>query len=330
MKRRSINVGIEKNVVPDERAVRIIPGVNVKSRSINELIRLSLLQPAKTAAPNDLRTDTEKRRFPSYYFHTSFTGRQARDLYAPAKIDNSPDCILDHETTDAYAREMHFAAYRIFRGFPRQDMLRERHRTLCEAIIRGNRALVYDRVNNILDICDLPGMEEDFEEMGSYKMFNATHCFNPWSNTKYSTYVCNALNNEFSRLLEKAQQSPEHPFSLISDNETDPVGEETTLPGRYEDPLLKAENEDALAHIHKRAAVILNSEELEVLRRRFGWKEEERKDIGLLLGYTGERIRQFEVDGLDKLRLDIMGIPIPWRRWNSNGKPPPPGISRVS
>ena len=330
MKRRGVDSKGEKTAVSDGRAVRVVPGINVHKRRLNTLLKL-----AKSGQPDgdilrDLRTDREKERFPSYYFHPSFAARGAKDRYALEAVGENPSAVLEQETTRAYAQAMHYAAYRVFIGSHQQEMWREHQRMICDAIIRGNQRLVFSRLLNILHAFDDPGAEDELEEEGIYRMLPVTQCYNPWSEVQYSTYACNSLNRVFTGMMRKRANDPNRPFDILAGPDGSEIPEEETIPSKNGDPSVLTENAIDLAYVYERAAAILTPEEFTVLQRRFGWKEAERKDIGLLLGCSRERIRNFEVDGIDKLRLDILGIPIPWRQWHNTRKKPPRMTSTAS
>ena len=92
------------------------------------------------------------------------------------------------------------------------------------------------------------------------------------------------------------------------------------MPSKDADPADLVAKEAELAYVYERASRILTPDQLAVLTRRFGKNNDERETIARCLGFSVERVRQLETEGLDKLRLDILRIPVPVRSWQKKRK----------
>ncbi len=233
--------------------------------------------------------------------HPSFHEKNAASLYR-ARADDQRESTpsVDHlpdEKTRELAKRMHYAAYRLngARNSAEKRTWGERYLDLRNQIIVGNRKLVYRAVHSrVRD----PQHAEDCIAECHLVMIRAVASYNPFLGIRFSTYAFTCLLRELTRLVQKQikdrlRQAASFDLSLLDENlEAEPNEEQ--FEGLGLDRFLKAEHS------------LLSYREKQVLSERFGFNSHgstrKLSDIGSELKISKERVRQVQINGLEKLR----------------------------
>lgn len=145
----------------------------------------------------------------------------------------------------------------------------------------------------------------DIDEQRSaalYALMRAVEGFDPWRGFRFSTYACNAIARSFLAVAKQASKyrtlfPVEHDSWLEPTPRTDPQMD------------LRA---DRLRRALDRNLGELSAREALVLSRRFpmdGGRGLTLREMGNMMGLSKERVRQIQVDALNKLRVVLAGDP---------------------
>ena len=233
--------------------------------------------------------------------HPSFHEKNAAARYRtreddPREVNPSAGHLPDEETCEL-AKRMHYAAYR-FNGARNSAEKRtwgERYLDLRNQIIVGNRKLVYRAVHSrVRD----PQHADDCIAECHLVMIRAVASYNPFLGIRFSTYAFTCLLRELTRLVptqikDRLRQAASFDLSLLDENlEAEPNEEQFESLGL--DRFLSAEHS------------LLSYREKQVLSQRFGFNSDgstrKLSDIGSELKISKERVRQVQINGLEKLR----------------------------
>lgn len=248
----------------------------------------------------------QRKVFAVYRFvdHTSFHEKNAAARYRtreddPREFNPSAGHLPDEETREL-AKRMHYAAYRLnrARNSAEKRTWGERYLDLRNQIVVGNRKLVYRAVHSrVRD----PQHAEDCIAECHLVMIRVVASYNPFLGIRFSTFAFTCLLRELTRMVQKQikdrlRQAASFDLSLLDENlEAKPNEEQFESLGL--DRFLSAEHS------------LLSYREKQVLSQRFGFTSggstRKLSDIGNDLKISKERVRQVQINGLEKLRESL-------------------------
>lgn len=179
------------------------------------------------------RTTISADEEPRSVFHPSFESPDAEELYSPESdpIETAGDFMVDETTRDT-ARRMHYAAYRRDTSASDAEARRWRNRyyALRDAIVLGNRKLIYRTVRKwagLTPYCD------DLIGECYIVLIRTVRSYNPWLGIRFSTYACTCLFRALGRLTHRMNGTVlSHcvPLDLLGETAEpgEPTGEEAS------------------------------------------------------------------------------------------------------
>lgn len=146
-------------------------------------------------------------------------------------------------------------------------------------------------------------LDGDTQSDGNMALMRAIDQFDPDHGVRFSTYACRAILND----MKKAWRSPV-PESTFTRTEK----------YQYRTWVTRARYEEGQEYVNQLRLIIdenlanLSNIEMGVIKKRFNWEYKMNKpltleEIGDIVGLTKERIRQIQVNALDKIR-NIMKV----------------------
>jgi RNA polymerase primary sigma factor/RNA polymerase sigma factor len=239
---------------------------------------------------------------PHHVFHASFEEMDAEALYAgDATVEETEQFNVQHmpdEATRAYARRMHYAAYRCGRAAAPRDAARwkQRYLTLRDLVVLGNRKLVFRAVRRWTA---LTNHSEDLVGDCYIVLIRAVAVYNPWMGVRFSTYAYTCLVRALSRLSQRSAAdllSRSLPLESLADAPPDVVAPDEPPSERLQrlDEFLREDHP------------LLSEREKFVIARRFCLSEQSEgqtlEKVGRDIGLSKERVRQVQATALSKLR----------------------------
>jgi RNA polymerase sigma factor (sigma-70 family) len=242
---------------------------------------------------------------PCYVEHESFRAGEALEQYHPdARIDEGYlRTHMSDEVTRDQARRMHHAAYRMSEDpEPRQRMYwKRKYLELRDRIVLGNRKLIYRAVRRWNPSA---GYAEDLVGDCQIVLIQAVAAYNPWIGVRFSTYAFTCLMRALSRLTQKL--APDRLFRTLPLEMLGTSEPAANDPGEGSNP-----SRNPLEDFFQEGNTLLTFREKQVLVRRFQLGEQAQartlEEIGRELGLSKERVRQVQIDALDKIR-NALGV----------------------
>jgi RNA polymerase sigma factor (sigma-70 family) len=134
-------------------------------------------------------------------------------------------------------------------------------------------------------------------ERGYLTLLRSIKKFDPNRGIKFSTYACTALFKDITReLISDKKHTRYLPLSEYY--------EKNTMAERRREEEINLQSEMAQEILSEKLAGLTEREEL-VISQRFSSKPLTLEETGKLLGVSKERVRQFQVKALNKLRLAL-------------------------
>lgn len=230
-------------------------------------------------------------------------------MYGPASDpeETATDYMHDEATRET-ARRMHYAAWRhrMSRSDAESRRWRNRYYALRDAIVLGNRKLVYRTVRKW---AGLTPHGDDLIGECYIVLIRTVRSYNPWLGIRFSTYACTCLFRALGRLTHRWNGTVLArcvPLDLLGEaaEPDEPNGEEVT-----------PEDLGRLGKFLREDHPLLSSREKAVLTRRFwlngGEGPQTLAEVGHDLGISKERVRQVQQEAIDKLRMALVGCAEP-------------------
>jgi len=250
---------------------------------------------------------------PKYVFHPEFkVAESSRDYLLGIDellaIEGPPDA----EAEVRLFRAMHYCAFRAWqaRG-KRQAVTAESARwiqaraRIRDHLIVANLGLSYDMVRR----SRFTNVDEDdlFSE-GLRALCDAVEAFDPWRGYRFSTYACNAIYRGFLRLAKMETRRARF-VSFGFDTRMDNGALDRNL-SEYDESIYR----NRLADVMRENTAELNEQELDILSRRFPVEPNRKRDtlerIGQEMRVSKERVRQIQVNALEKLHQVLTAVPV--------------------
>jgi RNA polymerase primary sigma factor/RNA polymerase sigma factor len=244
---------------------------------------------------------------PYHVVDDSFEEPDAEQIYTmPAENGKSTDQELSNhmpdEVTRGYARQMHYAAYRMVQAVDakRRQAWLERYYDCRDRIVLGNHKLIYRAVRRWMPSATLA---DDLIGDCQIVLIQAVAAYNPWLGIRFSTYAFTCLMRALSRLSQRHaadRLARSLPLDALPDGEPrDQASQELPSGGLPRiDEFLREGNP------------LLSSREKMVLMRRFSLDEQAKsgtlEQVGRELGLSKERVRQVQASALGKLRKALL------------------------
>lgn len=238
---------------------------------------------------------------PAYILHPSFHEADAEERYSsvnPADYPSSGAAHFSDEMTQAYARAMHYAGFRVAtcESDKEKELWKDLYFRFRNAIIEGNRNLIFravqrwspraDRVDDMIGACQIVFVQ-------------AVAAYNPWIGVRFSTYVFTCLMRALSRLGKQMGRD-----RLSTSLSLDSFQEEGAENACIEEPI-NVKLQRVLAFLQDGNS-LLSSREKAVIIRRFNLKGGSQcqtlAQVGEEIGLSKERVRQLQNGALGKIR----------------------------
>jgi RNA polymerase sigma factor (sigma-70 family) len=218
---------------------------------------------------------------------------------APAEVNEADLFKAMHACTyAAQARET--VRERI--GRSTQELIDLHHR-IVEHTVNRNVGLVYDMLRRS------PFWNGDDAEMisaGFWALFQAVTAFDPWLGYRFSTYACSAILRAYQH-VGKRDARRRHVLSTYQEMEST----EPDVPPQSEQQSLLA---DRLRLALEANRADLTPTEQFIIQRRFlqpgSTKADTLEKVGQMVKLSKERVRQIQMEALDKLRDVLCNDPV--------------------
>ena len=251
---------------------------------------------------------TETRRvqrtssLPSYITHPIFADKDAKRLFDPTELLDSPidfaDRYMPDDVTREHAKRMHYAAHRMRNARSTIELGRwtKWYLGLRDQIVLGNRKLIYRAVRRRMAI---QNRAEDMIGDCHIVLIQAVAAFNPWMGIRFSTYAYTCLVRALSRMSQRLSTDwLSRSMSLDALPDGEPRGrfhaEPSTLGQFPLDEFLREEHP------------LLSPREKTILAKRFSLGDDPANQtlekVGKAMGLSKERVRQVQASALTKLR----------------------------
>lgn len=205
--------------------------------------------------------------------------------------------MIDDETR-AFARRMHYAAYRLHHAKTASDARRwrERYYRLRDDIVLGNQKLIFRVVRrwNAVSLCS-----DDLIGECYIVLIRAVVVYNPWLGVRFSTYAWTCLARALSRLTQR----------WSGDRLRRALPIDSLVEDYHETPELTTDASPAIRSLNELLRddhPLLSSREKTILRLRYSTEDTSSPytlaAVGGELGLSKERVRQLQSSAIDKLR----------------------------
>lgn len=258
----------------------------------------------KTMTPTLAPNAWAPARAPRFVYHPSFEAAGADQELGEPPADGAEAAFMTDEVTRAWARHMHYAAWRAATASRAREATRWRRRyyTCRNRIILGNRNLTFRAVRKWRP--DGP-FADDLAGECQIVLIKLVASFNPWLPIRFSTYAFTCLLRALSRL---SQRQAADRLSRCLPLDAVAGGGPTYLTAEEPGRSMPTAIDSFLQPGH----TLLTPREKLVLIRRYRCDDhriQTLEEVGHDLGLSKERVRQLQNAAIGKLRQALCGEP---------------------
>lgn len=206
----------------------------------------------------------------------------------PADFGNCTNRLSCQEELELF-RALHFMKYKLKEAIGASKRSKSRYLDIYLALRNRGISANWSLVPNCIEQHTRRFTRADLHrlmEQGNFALISSVDCFDPWRGYRFSTYACNSILTSFIR--KTSSYSEKSLDDQICDQLETCVDEATEL---WLERLNKILNTSCL-----------DNRERSVLAYRYKDTKLTLKEIALIWGLTKERIRQIQMEALNKLK----------------------------
>lgn len=205
-------------------------------------------------------------------------------------ISTNCTVLSSQEEFDLFAA-LHFIKYCMHKNSgSKQKRYLKVYLALRSRAICSNMGLVHNRLFKHSQQLSSGEDLGQLEGQGMIRLMSAVDHFDPWRGPRFSTYACTAINHSFYRKSKRS--APMEFYAELPEIITNSDSDDTDL---WVERLTKILQTNVLTPVEK-----------QIIKHRFDFgKHYKLQELGNMLGFTKETIRQKQIKALNKLKAAL-------------------------